>query len=110
MFKNLFSFSGRIRRTEYGITYLIYFVSSLTITFLSEMGGTAGMFFYLGYFPLLWLLAAQGAKRCHDRDNTGWYQIIPFYGFWMLFAEGDTGENRYGSDPKGFAGVQEFTI
>jgi nitrogenase molybdenum-iron protein alpha chain len=41
--------------------------------------------------PYCWFIWAQGAKRCHDRGNSGWYQIIPFYGFWMLFAEGTKG-------------------
>lgn len=50
--------------------------------------------------PYCWFIWAQGAKRCHDRGNSGWYQIIPFYGFWMLFAEGETTANEYGNSPK----------
>ena len=43
---------------------------------------------------------AQAVKRSHDLDNTGWYILIPFYGFWLLFAEGTRGNNKYGEDPK----------
>ena len=50
---------------------------------------------------ILWIFFAIGAKRCHDRNNSGWYQIIPFYGAWMLFADGTPGTNKYGPDPKG---------
>lgn len=50
--------------------------------------------------PYFWFIWAQGAKRCHDRGNSGWFQIIPFYGLWMLFAEGETGTNEYGNSPK----------
>ncbi len=50
--------------------------------------------------PAFWFFIAQSAKRCHDRDNSGWYQIIPFYVFWMMFAEGNHGTNSYGEDPK----------
>ena len=51
--------------------------------------------------PLYWFMWAQGAKRCHDRGNSGWYQLIPFYGLWMLFGDVDECENDYGFDPKG---------
>ncbi|WP_449437398.1 DUF805 domain-containing protein [Pedobacter steynii] len=53
-----------------------------------------------GYL-LVWFMLAQGAKRCHDRNNNGWWQFIPFYGFWMLFVPGDVGDNKYGPNPKG---------
>jgi uncharacterized membrane protein YhaH (DUF805 family) len=49
---------------------------------------------------MLWFLWAQGAKRCHDIGNSGWYQIIPFYVFWMLFANGQKETNQYGINPK----------
>ena len=50
--------------------------------------------------PILWFLYAQGAKRCHDRNCSGWWQLVPFYPIWMLFAEGTRGPNEYGPDPK----------
>lgn len=61
---------------------------------------TTSYIFAFAYIPLIWFFLAQGAKRCHDRGNSGWYQLIPFYGFWMLFADGDAGVNNYGVNPK----------
>lgn len=99
MFKNPFSFTGRIRRTEYGLSIIIYLIGAGVISVGAETGGAA-MALLLLLIPLLWFLYAQGAKRCHDRGNTGWFQLIPFYGLWMLFAEGDDEDNRFGRNPK----------
>ena len=54
----------------------------------------------LAYIPLFWFLIAQGAKRCHDVNHSGWMQLIPFYGLWMLFQDGDNVTNSYGKNPK----------
>ena len=99
MFQNPFSFDGRIRRTEYGISMILYFV---VIMIINVVAISANMgFLYILYIPVIWFIWAQGTKRCHDRGNSAWYQLIPFYGFWMLFADGDPHENVYGADPKG---------
>ena len=92
MFSSPFSFDGRIRRTEYGLSFIIYIIA---YSILIELVQTSSIF-GLGYIPLFWFLLAQGAKRCHDRGNSGWYQIIPFYVLWMFFAEGDEVQNEYG--------------
>ncbi len=106
MFSHPFSFHGRIRRLEYGLSVIIYYAYYFLISILSrillynnlEVAGTLAL---LTIIPLCWFLLAQGAKRCHDRGNSGWYQLIPFYGLWMLFGDGDKCENDYGFDPKG---------
>jgi hypothetical protein len=92
MFSAPFSFEGRIRRTEYGISFIIYIFAYGIIAAIVESDN----FFYIAFIPLIWFLWAQGAKRCHDRGNPGWFQIIPFYVFFMLFAEGDVNKNKYG--------------
>lgn len=92
----MFSFEGRIRRVEYGITILLFtvfdvFLALIKIPFLQS----------ILFILLLWFLWAQGAKRCHDIGKSGWWQIVPFFGLWMLFKDGDVGFNEYGEDPKG---------
>lgn len=99
MFSRPFSFEGRIRRTEFGVSFIIYFIAISFVNFVVDSGEAPIIGF--AYIPLLWFLWAQGAKRCHDRGNSGWFQIIPFYVLWMLFAEGEQGINEYGTNPKG---------
>tara|TARA_B110000240_G_C13337466_1_gene383993 strand:- start:197 stop:772 length:576 start_codon:yes stop_codon:yes gene_type:complete len=99
MFASPFSFDGRIRRTEFGISMIIYFIlyTFLTIILATGKAPIIGLII----IPILWFISAQGAKRCHDLGNSGWWQIIPFYGFWMLFQNGQPGINLYGQNPKG---------
>ena len=108
MFKNPFSFEGRIRRTEYGLSVIIYAILAVIINGIGQAGDGAAIILF-AYIPLLWFIWAQGAKRCHDRGNSGWYQIIPFYNFWMMFADSDNGINEYGPNPKGIGNQEQTT-
>lgn len=103
MFKNPFSFEGRIRRTEYGLSVIAFSVVNAIFQVMTQEGADQIylIIMLLVYIPMFWFLAAQAAKRCHDRGNSGWYQLIPFYGFVLLFGEGDDGYNEYGPNPKG---------
>lgn len=107
---NIFSFSGRIRRTEYAVTQiLISFVAGILFFGFGvslfaggeSAAASAMVIFFIGVLLMSWVSLAAGAKRCHDRGNSGFFQLIPFYGLWMLFGDGDHGTNRYGADPKG---------
>jgi hypothetical protein len=96
MFAGPFSFNGRIRRLEYGLSVIFFYFLYFVLIALSEDLPIIA----LGYIPLLWFLLAQGAKRCHDNGNSGWFQSIPFYFFWMIFSEGDLRINAHGAPPK----------
>ena len=116
MFSAPFSFNGRIRRTEYGLSLIVFYLIIVGITILRISYITNYIPFKI-YFVfsmlfngdtvqviisiiLFWFLLAQGAKRCHDRGNSGWFQIIPYYLFWMLFAKGEAANNKYSNSPK----------
>ncbi len=99
MFKKPFSFDGRIRRTEYGLTFIIFAMLTVLVDSLSNTDEAA--LIGLAYIPMYWALLAQGAKRCHDIGNSGWWQLIPFYALWLLFQDGQPGSNQYGENPKG---------
>lgn len=108
MFKNPFSFEGRIRRLEYGLSYLVsltlFFTVGLISASVTDSADSENIWINISAILLclviVWFLIAQGAKRSHDKGDSGWYQLIPFYRTWLLFAAGDMGDNAYGIDPK----------
>lgn len=102
MFKRAFSFNGRIRRKEYCLSLLIYLSYWIILGYVEGKLDLKldSLTFLLILLPALWFLAAQAAKRCHDRGTSGWYQFIPYYIWFLMFGEGETGENDYGDDPK----------
>ena len=106
LFKRPFSFKGRIRRSEYGISCILCdvytWIISLIIlgSFNGELYDGAILICLLLQIPSEWFILAQSTKRCHDRGNSGWWQFIPFYGLWLLFADGEKCSNEYGNNPK----------
>ena len=103
MFTNIFSFEGRIRRTEYGMSFILTAVIRAFIAIVvAETGsGDDGIFlYYILCLPVYIFFLAQGAKRCHDLNMNGWFQLIPFMPLYLIFGKGETGPNKYGTDPK----------
>ena len=103
MFKRVFSFKGRIRRTEFGLSYIIFlawYLVFVAVTEMNDVNPVLALFIILTIVPAYWFLLVQGAKRCHDRGNSGWYQIIPFYFLVMIFGGSEDGINDYGTNPK----------
>lgn len=111
MFSRPFSFKGRIRRTEFGISFIILWVWSIIVNIWANspyIDGGIAIIVLLSYIPALWFYWAQICKRFHDRGKSGLeilFLLIPFYNIYvlimLLFADGDIGDNEYGTDPKG---------
>lgn len=99
----LFSFDGRISRR----TYWLYFVMPLLVIFLVVAVAVPPLSFNRAFVVLfllaIWPALAVGAKRCHDRNHSGWYQLIaliPVIGPFVLLIElgilqGTAGPNRF---------------
>jgi uncharacterized membrane protein YhaH (DUF805 family) len=112
MFREPFSFDGRIRRFEFGLSFLIFY----TVLIVRERWWPFDPNHIESYIaiamliPAQWFQWAQGCKRCHDLGNSGWYQIIPFYFLWLLLADSIPGPNEYGENPKGIGGppIEEY--
>ena len=106
MFRRPFSFKGRIRRTEYCLSLLMYYIIVYGAGFLLDffarttLSDTIVVLYFVIIIPALWFFWAQNTKRCHDLGHSGWFQLIPFYIFWMMFASGDAETTGYGTNPK----------
>lgn len=98
MFKNIFSFSGRIRRTEYWLTAILIEFILIPLVFIIGIGTLVG--FILIIIPL-WISLAANVKRSHDMGNSGWMTLLPFYNpFFLAFGGSQQFTNEYGDSPK----------
>lgn len=82
-FALLFSFRGRINRAKYWLAVLIYVIYLgilATIAYYHELEGVA--FFMLALIALpVWVSGfAVGIKRLHDRDKSGWWILLFYFG------------------------------
>lgn len=116
----LFSFKGRITRSQYWIRYTLVtflaiiaigfvvgfiegFVAAMTGSPIEGIGPVSALFSLACFWPSI----AVPAKRLHDRDQSGWWQLlglIPIIGWIYLlvvlgFLRGTRGPNRFGPDP-----------
>ena len=102
-----FSFEGRIGRQTYWLKYFLPWLGlNIVAGIIDATTGVPAVGLVVALVGL-WVGLAAGAKRCHDRDRSGWFQaimLIPIIGIiWLLielgFLKGSEGENRFGSDP-----------
>ena len=111
--KNYATFSGRARRKEYWMFFLISALISIVLTLLDILLGTYSMEYEAGLFSGLYSLLilipsiAVVVRRLHDSDRSGWWiliSLIPLIGVIVLFVficlDSQPGTNRFGANPK----------
>ena len=94
MFKKPFSFKGRIRRLEFGLSIVIGVISIFLLFFLTKINNFLDGILILLIIAWYWFQLSQGTKRCHDIGNNGWCQFIPFYVLWMIFEDSNPALTR----------------
>ncbi|MFT4598121.1 MAG: uncharacterized membrane protein YhaH (DUF805 family) [Bacteroidia bacterium] len=100
--KNYANFEGRARRKEYWGFILFFMVIYFALFVIMSVTQTPAIgiliiLFYLGSFiPII----AVTCRRMHDTGKSGWFQLIPIYGFVLTFLDGDQGSNEFGADAK----------
>lgn len=113
-FKNYAVFSGRATRKEFWMFVLFH---SIVVVVLSLIGGMmlgdnagvlVGIYGLAAFIPYL----ALTVRRLHDTGKSGWWiliSLVPFIGAIVLLVflvtDSQPGNNQYGANPKGIAGV-----
>lgn len=125
MFKKPFSFKGRIRRKEYGISLIIAMLVTGLLAVISEYYrrdfNIQLMILVIGSIFIAYFLIAQGVKRGNDIGVSPWWQAVPYCISFIVRTDGDLspihiltlvfymyfvlksgikGSNKYGEDPK----------
>lgn len=99
-------FDGRAHREEYWSFFLVYVLIYIGLMIVDSMvtGGLLAGLFALG---MLCPSISAAARRLHDTDRSGWWQLIaliPLLGIIVLIVflaqEGQVGDNQYGADPR----------
>ena len=112
-----FSFNGRIGRQTWWLSHLALLIPLCGIGIFAAVvapkdAAPSGAIAFLGLATLVWFATylwagfCLNAKRWHDTDKSGWWQLIgaiPLIGIWALiengFLRGTEGPNRFGPDP-----------
>lgn len=107
-------FDGRAGQKEYWWFSLFSFIIILVLSVIDIVTGTFNVNVGLGLLGGIYTLAvlipsiAVSVRRLHDTDRSGWWFLIngiPLIGVivFLVFTaqDGTSGDNQYGSNPKG---------
>jgi len=109
VFKKYAEFDGRSRRAEFWYFFLFNLIASAILGFIGSMMGDRNNILS-SLYSLVVLIPSFAVffRRMHDLGKSGWWWLmglIPVIGtIWLivlLATDGNSGENKYGPDPKG---------
>jgi uncharacterized membrane protein YhaH (DUF805 family) len=92
-FSKYATFSGRASRSEYWYFYLLYVIVYFVAGFVDPTSN--GILTNLVLLAFVLPLLSAAVRRMHDVGKSGWFLLIPIYGF-ILAVSGSTGDNQYG--------------
>ena len=94
-------FNGRAKRPEFWWFVLFCFLVSMALNIVSSV--LSGLFSLATLLPSIGV----GARRLHDTNRSGWWQligIVPIIGWIVLIVfcaqEGESSDNQYGVVPE----------
>ena len=101
------TFSGRARRKEYWMFFLINLLIAMAIGIVEAMIGLGGILGLLYALAMLIPGIAVSVRRLHDTGRSGWWLLIGFIPFigWIvvlvfMVLDSQPGDNQYGPNPK----------
>jgi len=100
--KQYADFSGRARRKEYWMFFLINMLFTYgTVILAVALDVPALMFAAVIYaFATLVPSMAVAVRRMHDIGKSGWYALIPYYNLYLICLDSEEMDNQYGMNPK----------
>ena len=105
-FNHYFTFTGRAPRSEYNYWTLFNILISWTLEVILLFNSEGLVFFYLITLVLMPPSISVIIRRFHDTGRSGWNWFwfltiigIPVVIYWLVFQEGENGDNKYGSNP-----------
>ena len=106
---NYTKFSGRTTRKDFWMFMLFFYLFYFIAAFLDGLIGTfdyeeaIGLISGLYSLALLVPLIAIEIRRNHDANRSGWFILLPFYNFYLLFVRTHPEENDWGPVPASIA-------
>jgi uncharacterized membrane protein YhaH (DUF805 family) len=102
------TFDGRASRREFWYFVLANVIISILLTFVevtvrsilgippmhNDESALANIYSLLIIVPSV----AVAARRLHDIDKSGWWQLVPFYNLYLFLQKGHPGTNRFNTD------------
>jgi uncharacterized membrane protein YhaH (DUF805 family) len=105
--QNYAGFTGRARRTEYWMFFLVNFIISIVLAIIGRLLKIDNILGLIYGVAVLIPGLAVAVRRLHDTGRSGWWLLIgliPLIGSIVLLVfvctEGDRGDNAYGPNPK----------
>ncbi|WP_068170602.1 DUF805 domain-containing protein [Neokomagataea thailandica] len=94
-FKKYFTFSGRSTRSEFWYFILFQFLINFFVGILGTIIGIKDLNF-LSELILLIPNISVAARRLHDTNHSGWWQLLPIVNIIFFCQKSDTNDNRFG--------------
>ena len=106
-FVRYIDFSGRSSRAEYWFVFLMNFIVSSAVTFMTkQISNVFGILDLIYNLAVLIPMLAIDFRRLHDTGRSGWFILlwfVPIVGWIILLVyhcQPSTGPNIYGPEPK----------